>query len=87
MQKVTCEDTLWLVDLIFASFEKEKGKGLPLGNVTSQLFANIYLNELDQYMKHTLKAKHYFRYSDDFVVVHRDRKFLEKCIVPRTSST
>ena len=81
LKRVTCADTVWLLDLIFASFEKEEGKGLPLGNVTSQLFANIYLNELDQYAKHVLKAKHYFRYSDDFVVVHRDRKFLEECII------
>lgn len=81
VQRVTCIDTLWLIDLIFASFEKEKGKGLPLGNVTSQLFANIYLNELDQYAKHVLKAKHYFRHCDDFVIVHHDKKFLEECIV------
>ena len=80
-QQIECVDTLWLIDTIFSSFEKEKGKGLPLGNVTSQLFANIYLNELDQYVKHTVKAKHYFRYSDDFVIVHHDRKFLENCIV------
>ena len=39
-------------------------KGLPLGNYTSQMFANIYLNELDQYAKHNLKCKYYFRYMD-----------------------
>ena len=81
VKRIQCEDTLWLIDSIFASFEKEKGNGLPLGNVTSQLFANIYLNELDQYMKHMLKVKYYFRYSDDFVIVHHDRKFLENCII------
>ena len=81
VQRVTCIDTLWLIDLIFASFEKEKGKGLPLGNVTSQLFANIYLNELDHNIKHVLKAKYYFRYCDDFVIVHHDKKFLEESIV------
>ncbi|MEK9151014.1 MAG: RNA-directed DNA polymerase [Patescibacteria group bacterium] len=80
-KKVTDYDTLWLIDIIFASFEKEKGKGLPLGNVTSQLFANIYLNELDQFAKHTLKARHYFRYSDDFVIVHSNRIFLEEALV------
>ena len=80
-QKVTCEDTIWLIDSIFTSFHKEKGKGVPLGNVTSQLFANIYLDELDQYVKHTLRAKHYFRYSDDFVIVHHDKDFLENCVV------
>ncbi len=71
-------DALELIELIFSSFEKEKGKALPLGNVTSQLFANIYLNELDQFMKHELKTKHYFRYCDDFVVVHTNREFLER---------
>lgn len=79
-EKISDLDTLWLIDLIFKSFEKEKGKGLPLGNVTSQLFANVYLNELDQFVKHTLKAKHYFRYCDDFVIVHQDRKHLEEAI-------
>ncbi len=80
-KKVNDRDVLWLLDIIFASFAKEKGKGLPLGNVTSQLFANIYLNELDQFIKHTLKAKHYFRYCDDFIIVHQDGEFLEKSII------
>lgn len=80
VQKVKEEDIFWLIDIIFASFEKEKGKGLPLGNVTSQLFANIYLNELDQFAKHILKVKHYFRYCDDFVIVHEDKIFLENAI-------
>ena len=65
-----------LVDILFKSFEKEKGKGLPLGNVTSQLFSNIYLNELDQFVKHKLKIKYYFRYCDDFVIINRDKDFL-----------
>ncbi|MDO8565991.1 MAG: reverse transcriptase/maturase family protein [Candidatus Moranbacteria bacterium] len=81
VKKITDHKTLWLIDIIFASFEKEKGKGLPLGNVTSQLFANIYLNELDQFAKHTLKARHYFRYCDDFIIVHRNRIFLEEALV------
>ncbi len=80
VQKVDDKNVLWLIDIIFSSFEKEKGKGLPLGNVTSQLFANIYLNELDQFAKHKLKAKHYFRYCDDFVIVHADKIFLENAI-------
>lgn len=63
--------------MVIGSFEKEQGKGLPLGNVTSQLFANIYLNELDRFAKHVLKTRHYFRYCDDFIIVHHDRNFLE----------
>lgn len=45
-----------------------KNKGIPIGNLTSQLFANIYLNELDQFVKHKLKAKYYYRYVDDFLI-------------------
>ncbi len=77
VKKVHDPELLTLLDILFASFEKSNGKGLPLGNVTSQLFANIYLNELDQFLKHELKARHYFRYCDDFVIVHADRIFLE----------
>jgi hypothetical protein len=46
---------------------------MPLGNLTSQFFANVYLDELDQFVKHTLKTKYYIRYVDDFVILHRDR--------------
>lgn len=49
-------------------------KGLPLGNYTSQMFANIYLNELDQYAKHNLKCKYYFRYMDDIVILSKDKQ-------------
>ncbi len=44
--------------------------GLPIGNLSSQFFANVYLDTLDQFCKHTLKAKHYIRYVDDFVLLH-----------------
>ncbi len=47
-------------------------KGLPIGNLTSQFFANLYMNEIDQYVKHTLKAKYYGRYVDDMVLLHED---------------
>lgn len=53
-------------------------KGMPLGNLTSQFFANIYLNELDYFVKHTLKAKFYIRYVDDFVILHESKEQLEK---------
>lgn len=46
--------------------------GLPIGNLSSQFFSNVYLNELDQFAKHHLKVRHYLRYSDDFVLVHED---------------
>jgi len=70
--------TLDLIKKIIRSFETSPGKGLPLGNVTSQLFANIYLNELDQFVKHVLQEKFYIRYCDDFIFLHEDKKYLEK---------
>ena len=50
---------------------------MPLGNLTSQFFANVYLNELDQFVKHKLKIKYYIRYVDDFVILHNSNKQLE----------
>lgn len=67
-----------LLQNILASFETsgQPGIGLPLGNLTSQLFANIYLNEFDQWVKHQLKAAAYVRYADDFVFLSTDRESL-----------
>ena len=56
------------------------GKGLPLGNLTSQLLVNIYMNEFDQFAKHKLKAKYYVRYADDFVILNRSRAALEQLL-------
>ncbi|MEK6860247.1 MAG: RNA-directed DNA polymerase [Nanoarchaeota archaeon] len=50
---------------------------MPLGNLTSQFFANVYLNELDYFVKHKLKAKYYIRYVDDFIILHSSKKQLE----------
>jgi len=50
---------------------------MPLGNLTSQFLANVYLNELDQFVKHKLKAKYYIRYVDDFVILHKNKQQLE----------
>ena len=50
---------------------------MPLGNLTSQFFANVFLNELDQFVKHKLKVKYYIRYVDDFVILHNDKQTLE----------
>ena len=52
------------------------GKGMPLGNLTSQFFANFYLDEFDHFVKHQLKAKYYLRYVDDFVILHLSQKVL-----------
>lgn len=76
-------DTAWLINQIVSSFNSgTSGKGLPLGNLTSQLLVNIYMNEFDQFVKHKLKTKHYIRYADDFVLLSRDRKWLAS-LIPR----
>lgn len=64
--------------------QTKRRKGVPLGNLTSQLFANIYMNEFDQFIKHELKIKRYIRYTDDFVIVHYDREYL-KALIPQIS--
>ncbi len=76
-KKIVDQDILQLVKQILDSFSKNEGVGLPLGNVTSQLFSNIYLNELDQFIKHKLKVKYYARYCDDFVIVNSSEEKLE----------
>lgn len=69
--------TLWLLEQVIGSFSSAApGQGLPLGNLTSQLLANVYLNEFDQYAKHQLKARHYLRYADDFVILSSDCHWL-----------
>lgn len=74
------KDVIGLLGTIIRSFETTPGKGLPLGNLTSQLLVNIYMNEFDHFMKHKLKAKHYIRYADDFVVVSIYRYELENIL-------
>ena len=70
-RKVKDEKVIWLTEQILINFNtKIKGKGMPLGNLTSQFFANIYLNELDYFIKHNLRIKYYIRYVDDFVILH-----------------
>lgn len=59
-------------------FHVPQRKGLPIGNITSQFFANVYLNELDQFVKHNLKAGRYMRYVDDFLIIHEDKALLNE---------
>lgn len=65
-----------LRDIIYSA--GSNGIGIPIGNLTSQLFANIYLNELDQYVKHQLRVHYYLRYMDDFIVLHHTKKKLRR---------
>lgn len=81
------QDIIWLLQNIIASFytELKPGVGLPLGNLTSQLFANVYMNRFDQWVKHKLKAKYYARYADDFVFLSNDKLWLEN-IIPQINN-
>jgi len=76
---ISDENIIVLLQEIISSF---KPNGLPLGNLTSQIFANVYLSEFDYFIEHKLKAKHYIRYADDFVVFSEDRDYLIKLISP-----
>jgi len=61
-------------------FYTPKDCGLPIGNLTSQVFANFYLNFFDHFIKHDLKLRYYGRYVDDFVIVHKDKEYIESVI-------
>lgn len=82
-KRIQDKDALWLVKTIIESYGD--GKGMPIGNLTSQLFANIYMNELDQFMKHNLRTANYLRYTDDVAVVADNRRELEK-LLPAVSN-
>ena len=90
-RKISCRDTLELIWKIIKKddgefgihlgdhyFERDKikGIGIPIGNLTSQLFANVYLDFMDKFIKHNLRAKHYVRYMDDFVILGKSKKEL-----------
>ncbi len=73
------QDLLWLFSQVIDSFHTsgKTGVGLPLGNLTSQLLVNIYMNEFDQFVKRDLKVARYLRYADDFLFLSGDKKYLE----------
>lgn len=78
-RKITCQPTLDLIEGVIdstANPDDPRPYGIPLGNLTSQLFANVYLDALDQYAKHRLKVRNYVRYMDDFVIIHHDKQYL-----------
>ena len=78
-RKIKDNNIRWLVKLILQNHVSDRpGTGMPLGNWTSQFFANVYLNELDQFVKHELKAKYYLRYVDDFVILHESKDMLRR---------
>jgi len=83
-RRVKNERALRIIREVVSSFHTEgasrkgglSGKGLPIGNVTSQVFTNIYLDELDRFIKHQLRVKHYARFCDDFVLLSAYRSDL-----------
>ena len=86
-KRITDRDVMWLLEEVICSYSAGQTnlfdrQGLPIGNLTSQLFANIYMNEFDQFVKHKLKVRNYARYTDDFVIVSTDRAYLENILEP-----
>lgn len=77
------ENILWLLAQVIDSFHTEgrDDVGLPLGNLTSQLLVNIYMNKLDQFVKHQLKARYYIRYADDFVILSKNKNELKTLLL------
>ncbi len=77
-KKIKDEGVIWLVKRILDNNASGNysGKGMPLGNLTSQFFANVYLNELDYFIKHWLKARYYIRYVDDFILLNSSKEQL-----------
>jgi hypothetical protein len=71
--RIADQRLLRILGNVIGSFHAAPGKGIPLGNLTSQLFANVYLNEFDWFVKCGLGVKHYVRYADDFVLLSDDR--------------
>ncbi|MFA5382822.1 MAG: reverse transcriptase domain-containing protein [Candidatus Micrarchaeia archaeon] len=76
-RKIKDKQIINLIKIILINHKtKIINKGMPLGNLTSQFFANVYLNTLDYFIKHNLKVKYYIRYVDDFVIFHRSKTYL-----------
>ncbi len=76
------KNIIWLLEKVIYSFSSKPNTGLPLGNLTSQLFVNIYMNEFDQFVKHKLKVRYYIRYADDSVILSKSKTWLENLIEP-----
>lgn len=74
------DDVKWLLDKIIGSYEYEEGKGLPMGNQTSQWFALYYLDSLDRLVKEKLRIRYYSRYMDDMILIHPSKEYLQECL-------
>ena len=85
-KNIADEKALKIIDIIIDSFKVSSGPSgsveIPLGNATSQLFANVYLHELDDFIKQELRERYYLRYCDDFIILSNDKNHLESLIFP-----
>ena len=80
-ERIEDKQLVALLRVVLQSFSSgTPGIGLPLGNLTSQLFSNIYMNVLDQFVKHKLRVHYYIRYADDFILVSQDRWRLQQTL-------
>lgn len=77
-KKIDCPRTMRLMEDIIYSWNEEAGHGIPIGNLTSQLFANLYLNELDRFVTEDLRREMYIRYMDDFILLGPDKSHLQQ---------
>lgn len=79
-KKILDKKVICLIKKILENYKSglNNSKGMPLGNLTSQFFANVYLNELDYFVKNSLKVKYYIRYVDDFIILDNSKDKLEK---------
>ncbi len=77
---ISDESVIWVLSEVINSFDLGDNKGLPLGNLTSQLFANIYMDRFDKFVKHVLKVKFYLRYADDFVFMSHNKNVLAELL-------
>lgn len=75
-ESISDKDIIWILSEVINSFDLGVGKGIPLGNLTSQLFANIYMDRFDRFVKHTLNMKYYIRYADDFIFMSENKNEL-----------
>lgn len=77
-RRIHCQTAMQIIQEVLSSYSKhEVGRGMPIGNLTSQIFANVYLNEFDRYMSHTLKPLAYLRYGDDWLCFVQTKAELE----------
>lgn len=77
-KRIADKKLMVVIEDIIDSYSESSGKGIPIGNLTSQLFANIYLDHFDQWIKNRKGVKYYARYMDDFIVIHHDKSYLIK---------